>query len=183
MRERTVWAMRSAVVLIVALLTAQCLTANAQTVSGVTSGQVVLLDLYTPAYPALARQASIMGEETVLVTVRPDGTVESAVVESGHPMLVLRQAAMDSASKSRFQCRSCKENRAYRLVYAFKIVQGADCCDARTVAPRVEHHAEGPAQSHVTIEAEQVCICDPASVMTKRVRSLKCLYLWKCSSR
>ena len=174
--------MRSAVVLIVALLTAS-LSANAQTVSGVASGQVVLLDLYTPAYPALGRQANIMGDETVLVTVRPDGTVESAVVESGHPLLVLRQAAMDSASKSRFQCPGCKENMAYRLVYSFKIVQGLDCCDARTVAPKVEHHAEGPAQSHVTIEAEQVCICDPASVMTKRVRSLKCLYLWKCSSR
>ena len=124
-----------------------------------------------------------MGDETVLVTVRPDGTVESTVMESGHPMLVLRQAATDSASKSTFQCRSCKEDMAYRLVYAFKIVQGPDCCDGRTVAPRVEHHAEGRTESDVSIEAEQVCICDPASVMTNRVRSLKCLYLWKCSSR
>ena len=175
--------MKCAVVLIVALLSEQCLTANAQSVSGVASGQVVLVDLSTPAYPPLARLANIMGNETVLVTVKPNGTVESAAVESGHPMLVLRQAAMDSASKSAFQCSGCKENMAYRLVYGFKIVQGPDCCDARTVAPRVALHAEGLAQSHVDVEAEQVCICDPPSVMTKRVRSLKCLYLWKCSSR
>jgi Gram-negative bacterial TonB protein C-terminal len=175
--------MKSAIVFIVALLAAPCLTVSAQTLSGTAAGQVVLADLSTPTYPPVARQANITGDETVLVTVKPDVTVESAVVESGHPMLVLRQAAMDSASQSRFQCHNCKEQMAYRLVYAFKIVQGANCCDARAVAPKVEHHPDGPAQSHVDIEAEQVCICDPAAVMTKKIRSPKCLYLWKCSSR
>jgi hypothetical protein len=172
--------MKSATVLILTLLSAPYLTVNAQTVSGDASGQVVLTDLSTPKYPPVAREARVAGDETVLVKVRPDGTVESAVVESGPALLVLRQAATDSASKSNYQCRNCKENMAYRIVYAFKIVQGANCCNALTVVPRVEHHPEGPVQSHVDIETEGLCTCDPGA---KRVRSLKCLYLWKCGGR
>ena len=172
--------MKSAIFFIVTLLAAPYLTVNAQTVSSDASGQVVLTDLSTPTFPPIARVAHIAGDETVLVKVRLDGTVESAVVESGPALLLLRQAAMDSASKSNYQCRNCKETMAYRIVYAFKLVQGADCCNALTVVLRVEHHPEGLAQSHVDIEAEEVCTCDPAA---KRVRSLKCLYLWKCGSR
>jgi hypothetical protein len=172
--------MKSATVFIVTLLAAPYFTANAQTVSGDASGQVVLTDLSTPTFPPVARAAHIAGDETVQVKVRPDGTVESAAVESGPALLELRQAAMDSASKSNYQCRKCKETVTYRIVYAFKFVQGADCCNALTVVPRVEHHPEGPAQSHVDIEAEEACICDP---LAKRVRSLKRLYLWRCGSR
>jgi hypothetical protein len=172
--------MKSAIVLILALLAAPYLTVNGQTVSGDASAQVVLTDLSTPTYPPVAREAHIAGDETVLVKVRAGGAVESAAVESGPALLVLRQAATDSASKSNYQCRNCKETMTYRIVYAFKIVQGADCCNALTVVPRVEHRPEGPAQSHVDIEAEELCTCDPAA---KRARSLKCLYLWKCGSR
>jgi len=168
--------MKLASLLIAALLTTPGLVSG-QTVSDSASGQVVLTDLFTPTYPSVARLAHIAGDETVLVMVRPDGTVESAVVESGPALLVMRQAAVDSASKSNFRCSNCKEAVAYRIVYAFKIVQGADCCGTQTVLPKVEHHPEGPAQSHVDIEAEQICTCDP---VTKRVRSLKCFYLWKC---
>jgi TonB family protein len=178
--KRYSWAMRSAIILIAALFNAPpFFTQNNSTVA---SGQVLLADLSSPMYPPLARQANIAGNEIVLVTVTPDGTVESAVVESGHPMLVLRQAAMDSALKSRFQCTDCKEKMKYRLVYVFNIVQGTNCCEAKTAAPRVEQHADGSAQSHISIEAEQICICDPAFGTTKKVRSLKCLYLWKCSA-
>ena len=174
------WAMKSAMVFIVTLLTVPYLTLNAQSVSDDVSGQVVLTDLSVPSFPLIARTAHIADDETVLVKVRPDGTVESAVVESGPALLVLRQAAMDSASKSIYQCRNCKETMAYRIVYAFKFVRGSDCCNALTVVPRVEHHPEGVAQSRVDIEAEELCTCDPAA---KRVRALKCLYLWKCGSR
>jgi hypothetical protein len=180
MRRSTVWAMKSAIFFIVTLLAASYLTVNAQTVSGGASGQVVLTDLSPPTFPPVARTAHIAGDETVLVKVRLDGSVESAVVESGPALLVLRQAAMDSASKSNYQCRNCTGTMAYRIVYAFRFVQGADCCNALTVVPRVEHHPEGVAQSHVDIEADEFCTCDP---FAKRVRSLKCLYLWKCSTR
>ena len=42
---------------------------------------------------------------------------------------------------------------------------------------------QGRLQTHVTIAAEHVCFCDPASTLTMKVRSIKCLYLWKCSVR
>jgi hypothetical protein len=170
-------AMKFAKLLIATLLAAPRLV-SAQTVPGIASGQVVLTDLFMPTYPSVARLAHITGDETVLVMVRPDGAVESAVVESGPALLVMRQAAVDSASKSNFQCRDCRETIAYRIVYSFRIIESADCC-AQTVLPKVEYHQEGPAQSHVNIEAEQICTCDP---VTKRVRSLKCLNLWKSGS-
>jgi outer membrane biosynthesis protein TonB len=111
--------MKPAMVFIVTLLTVPCLTLNAQRVSDVAPGQVVLTALSTPTYPLVARTAHIEGDETVLVKVMPDGTVESAVVENGPALLVLRQAATDSASNSNYQCRNCKETVAYRIVYAF----------------------------------------------------------------
>jgi TonB family protein len=174
-----VWTMKFASLLIAALLAAPRLV-TAQTVSSSASGQIVLTDLFKPSYPSVARLAHITGDETVLVMVRPDGRVESAVVESGPALQAMRQAAVDSASKSNFQCGNCKEAMAYRIVYAFKIIESADCCNAPAVLPTVEHHPEGPAQTHVNIEATQICTCDPVA---ERVRSLKCLYLWKCSSR
>ncbi|MFZ0138672.1 MAG: TonB family protein [Candidatus Sulfotelmatobacter sp.] len=68
--------------------------------------EVVLNNVYLPVYPPLARQARIMGDVKILVGVRQDGSVASAEVVSGHPML--KQAALDSAQKSTFLCRECK---------------------------------------------------------------------------
>jgi len=48
---------------------------------------VVLNNVYLPVYPPLARQARIMGDVKILVGVRQDGSVASAEVVSGHPML------------------------------------------------------------------------------------------------
>jgi TonB family protein len=69
----------------------------------ITKGDAILVSLSKLVYPPLARQANIYGEVKVAVTVRPDGTSE-AVVESGHPML--KQAALDSATQSHFECRA-----------------------------------------------------------------------------
>src|ERR1700680_1559368 len=38
------------------------------------NGTVVLVSLFKPVYPLLARQANIYGEVSVALTVRPDGT-------------------------------------------------------------------------------------------------------------
>jgi len=67
---------------------------------------VVLNSVFPPVYPPLARQARIMGDVKILVGVRQDGSVASAEVVSGHPML--KQAALESAQKSTFLCRECK---------------------------------------------------------------------------
>jgi TonB family protein len=146
-------------------------------------GDPVLVKLSQPAYPPLARQANIHGNVIVAVTVHPDGKTEVAF-ESGHPML--KQAALDSAEQSRFECRECASTASYQLVYSFRLTEGNDCCSAMSVPAQAT--VEPPLsdqnrqrQTLITITAEEICICDPPAQLTKKSRSLKCLYLWKCS--
>jgi TonB family protein len=144
----------------------------------------VLVELSQPVYPPLARQANIYGDVSVAVTVHPDGNTEVAF-ERGHPML--RQAALDSAQKSRFECRDGDATVTYQLVYSFRLAKGSDCCSALSVPARVtlEPHSSDPniqeQARRITITADEICICDPPAQLTKKSRSLKCLYLWKCS--
>jgi TonB family protein len=149
------------------------------------AGRIRLVRLYNPVYPPLARQANITGTVVVEVIVRPDGSTQTSVV-SGHPML--REAALTSARQSLFDCQICDAQRTYSLVYAFKQATDGDCCSAFSVAPTVQQgaqtkNAEGQEQTEIAIVAQQVCLCDPASTLKKPVRSLKCLYLWKCGVR
>jgi TonB family protein len=110
---------------------------------------VVLVKLAPPIYPPLARQARIMGDVKIQLTVRQDGSVETAELFSGHPML--KQAALDSAKKSQFECRGCNDRgTSYSLTYTFGFQNDGGCSDV---------------------------------VEEQRVRSLKCLYLWKCGVR
>jgi TonB family protein len=79
---------------------------------------VVMTRLSPPMYPPLSRQAHIMGDVKVRVVIRKDGTLESGEVVSGHPML--KQAALDSARKSQFECRGCgDELSSYSMIYTF----------------------------------------------------------------
>jgi TonB family protein len=52
-------------------------------------------------YPDLARRMNITGVVKVLVTVAPNGSVKSAKLVGGHP--VLANAALDAAKKWRFE--------------------------------------------------------------------------------
>jgi outer membrane biosynthesis protein TonB len=72
--------------------------------SDLTKGVVVLATLSNPTFSPLARQANLEGEVIVDVTVREDGSTEATLVK-GHPLL--KQAALDSAMQSRFDCRTC----------------------------------------------------------------------------
>jgi TonB family protein len=146
------------------------------------AGQVRLVKLSNPVYPALARQANITGVVIVEVMVNPDGGTQATVV-SGHPML--KQAALDSALNSRFECPACSKAAAYRVLYSFSISD--PCCYAGQSAPAVvdERTSETPpdnSTTRVSVVAHKVCTCDPAPDRV-RVRSTKCLYLWKCSLR
>lgn len=86
---------------------------------------VVLTKLAPPAYPPLARLARIAGDVKIQVLVRKDGSVASAGVISGHP--ILKPAALESAQKSTFECRECgAEAVLYSLTYTF-VIEGADC--------------------------------------------------------
>lgn len=145
--------------------------------------KAILTSLEEPIYPPLARQASISGEVRISVTVSPDGTAKTTF-ESGHPML--RQAALDSAEESHFECNMCSSPASYLLVYSFVMVKGSDCCSAYSKPTTVKQETqsldeEGRPQTRVVLSAEQICLCDPFSQVTRKVRSIKCLYLWKCS--
>jgi TonB family protein len=91
--------------------------------------KVVLGKLFDPIYPRLALQARINGDVDVTVAIRRDGSVESARLVNGHPMLA--EAALDSARRSTFECRGCTEAvTPYALKYKFQIVsrgQAKDC--------------------------------------------------------
>jgi len=55
----------------------------------------------TPNYPGLARSMNISGTVKLEVVVAPDGSVKSASVNGGHPLL--GQAAVDAIRKSKWE--------------------------------------------------------------------------------
>jgi hypothetical protein len=151
--------------------------------SGAPNGNVVLVSLFKPEYPSLARQADISGQVSVAVTVHQDRTI-TAAIESGHAMLT--RAALDSATQSSFECRACTAPLSYSLVYTFELTRKGDCCNAFSSPTEVTQEPEsisneGRPQTHITVMSRHICLCDPPATMTKRVRSLRYLYLWKCS--
>jgi hypothetical protein len=139
--------------------------------------EVVLTSLSNPVYPRLARQAHVAGDVELKLSVRADGTIESADVISGPAML--RDAALVSARQSKFACHDCSENvGSYRLMYSFQLVPGVygpDCqVKSDTTYPQVLQ-----SQNRVTVVAQSFVTCDPYETI-KKVRSAKCLFLWKC---
>jgi len=146
-------------------------------------GVVVITKLSDPMYPPITRTAHITGDVELLLEVRQDGSIESAVVVSGPPLL--QKAALISAQRSQFECRGCSVvPTPYRLVYTFLLVESGCCAkeDSQTsdtgpprTYPQITHSQNG-----VTIVDQAACICDPAGQIGK-VRSLKCLYLWRCA--
>ncbi len=124
-----------------------------------------------------------MGDVNLKLSIRPDGSIESAEALSGHPML--KQAALDSADKSLYGCGQCDSlGSAYFVTYTFAI--GDKCenygpkCEELQLRPAIVTQAAGS----VIITVSPLCTCDPRGVITKlRVRSAKCIYLWRCGSR
>jgi hypothetical protein len=156
---------------------------------GVTSSEsphsgVVLTKLVQPIYPPVARAAHVTGDVDLLLTVRQDGAVDNVVVTSGQPLL--KESAVISAQQSKFECRGCTEQLTnYRLVYTFEIEGECKCEPKEMQSNKKEPEQAFPrvsdAQHRVTVVAQILCICDPAA--TTKVRSLRCLYFWKCGSK
>ncbi len=150
-----------------------------ETANRVKADHVVLVTLYPPAYPPLARTADITGQVKIDVLIKKDNSIESARVISGHPML--DQAVLDSVNKSKFECRQCSgEDSFYTLTYTFKIVEPTSKCDCTISTPQVSQ-----VEDQVAITAGPMCVvptpCESAWVAAHdRFRSAKCLYLWKC---
>jgi len=142
---------------------------------------VVLTKLNSPGYPPLARQIWISGEVNILLGIRRDGSVATAVIVSGHPLL--QQFALESAQHSQYQFRDCTEEVTSRtLVFTFQLVPKR--CPSPTTLPsdasgheKTIHAQVDQSQNHVTI-VDEGGICE--GVFAWKVRSAKCLYLWKC---
>lgn len=142
---------------------------------------VVLTKLTQPVYPPLARQLRVTGDVALMLSIRQDGRVESAVLESGHPLLA--EAALTSVRQSQFECRGCRQGTtSYRLVYTFNLDGDCPCMprdsNSRSVDKEQFYPRVSEAEHRVTLVGWVACICDSWPV--KKIRSWKCLYLWKC---
>lgn len=147
---------------------------NAWAQAEATQPGVVLTKLCPPILSHFARRVNVAGEVQVQVEVRKDGSVASAELVSGHP--ILKQFALESAQNSHFECQRCTEAvTPYLLTYTFEIKDDGSCCDSQSRAPEITQR-----QGHITIVSAKNCICDPSFTLAKKVRSAKCLYLWKC---
>lgn len=143
------------------------------------SPEVVITNLSPPIYPALALLARITGTVKLNATVAPTGSVKSIDTISGHPLLT--KAAVESVRLTQFQCRECTLPVAYLITYNFELGEAVYCtdCDAQCEKPepRVTQ-----SQNTITIVDRPVATCDPVGTIV-RVRSVKCLFLWRCSKR
>ena len=156
----------------------------AQAVTNIDAQQnrAVLSKLTQPVYPGLAKMARIAGDVAVTVRVRRDGSVESARLENGHP--ILARAALDSAKQSEFECSGCLEEVAnYSLTYKFKILtrDPPKNCFGEPDPPLPQPEVDLTLHQ-VSVLAWQMWTCDP-SVKITRFRSAKCWYLWRCGVR
>ena len=150
-----------------------------------TQENVALTNLFHPVYPPLAKQTRIAGDVELTVEVKADGSFASAIVVSGHPLLKL--AALDSASRSQFACRSCDEGlHSLNLSYSFRLGPTIYCTVASGATKSDDKQESYPrviqTENHITIVDQPVGTCDTAFTTTKKRRSAKCLYLWRCGS-
>ena len=143
--------------------------------------RAVITKLSPLTYPPLARQTRTMGNVELKLEVRQDGSVASVVAVSGHPLLV--PFALENAKESQFACENCRQDvHSYRLICTFELtsVDKESERDQATVA-NPEHPGLRISLSagHVLVVDEPVFFRDPGPDPL-RVRSAKCLYLWKC---
>ena len=148
--------------------------------------EAVQVKLFRPVYPPLPLTARISGDVELVVSVRLDGSLDSVRVSGGPPLL--RQAALESAQRSQYECRGCSEAvTSSTLIYSFRLGPTIYC----TTAPVAGNSEQEPAQefpqiiqsqNHVTVLDRPAGTCDLAAVRVK-VRSAKCLFLWKCGVR
>jgi hypothetical protein len=173
----------SAAVVLFALSSANIRSfAQTENSSHSTSG-VVLINLFRPAYPPLALQARVSGDVDLTVAVRQDGSVESAIANDGPSLL--KQAALNSAQHSKFECRGCTEILTpYQLLYSFQLGPTEHCSTKVVKSNPTQQEPTYPqvvqTQNRITLLDRPTGTCDTEVFLEKRVRSAKCLYLWRC---
>lgn len=149
--------------------------------------RVVASKLSPPTYPRSALQARIAGSVELNVAVRPDGSVESVTLVSGHPML--KSAAIESAQKTEFECKDCREpSTLYHMTYKFELGDALFCkgIDANGYGIYDANTDAQVSQSEdtITVRGRPYATCDPTETISfLKFRSAKCLYLWHCGKR
>ncbi len=141
-------------------------------------GQVVLSKLFPPNYPPLARQARIFGDVHLKVSIHSDGSINSVTVIDGPPML--RQAALDSARQSHFDCEHCEGSGPVErtFTYSFQIPEqkpvDSSCCLEERVPPDKPPSAPvSQSDELITITAPAMCECSDeylGTLMDRRMR-------------
>jgi TonB family protein len=138
----------------------------------------VIAKLPPTSYPPIALAAHVWGLVDLYVTVHPDGTVASADVVSGPAML--RDAAIESAKQTQFQCPGCAASGTrFRIIFKYELAEAYYCDPPDKSYPKVSQNA-----GIITFAGQPAGTCDPMGTVEKvRVRSAKCLFLWKCGLR
>jgi hypothetical protein len=173
----SIWILAGAGILLIPIV--EC-SAQRSTDPSFQQNTVVLTKLSPPVCPRIALTARITGDVELKLGIRQDGSVDSAVYSSGPPLLM--RAALDSAQQSQFECQKCGEEvTPYRLLYTFRLDAVTVSCTAPedcnksypTRSPEVTQ-----TENHIILINHEapMCICGGFP----RVRSLKCLYLWRC---
>jgi hypothetical protein len=164
---------------------AACPVAQTQGGQGTPQAEIELTKLSPPIYPVIARQAGIRGHVVLMLGIRPNGSVASAIVVSGPELL--KKSALESAQKSEYECRNCRDEQTwYRLVYSFEL-DPKDCAEEAEISKNSQKKRTYPivikSRDEVVLSEEVIAGCDPVTRISQyKVRSWKCLYLWKCTS-
>ena len=160
-------------------------TGQAQTSIERPPGAAVLRSFAPLEYPKLALQVFSSGDLDILVSIQKNGSIKSAELVRGHPLLA--QTALDNAWRSRYECLGCGADGAeLHVLYSFKL-DLVDCeSQAARQTPSPQLSAPRPliteAQSHITILQQRDAGCEGPSILRGgRIRSIKCLYLWRCA--
>lgn len=140
--------------------------------------QLHWIDFTPPQYPQMALIAAIQGEARIEVAFKDDGTIADVKEVSGHPILLF--AAKENLRQAKLVCENCVAGSSFVVVYDFVRlinVPGMDPCD-HAAAPLPNPVVNSP--THITIYGTPGCIEPRCCPPPQRVRSLRCLYLWKC---
>jgi TonB family protein len=138
------------------------------------SSPLKIVKLVPPVYPPIAMAARVTGDVHLQVTLHEDGTIGWVQVQSGPQML--RDSAAESARKSLYSLEQLDRGSSYELVYRFDL-DPTECGEGRDSSyPHVSENL-----NLVTVTEKASVLCDPAADV--RVRSAKCLFLWRCAWR
>ena len=167
--------------IVMGLAVAPCsLTAQAPTQDQKIEPQVILRKLFPPVYSPLARQARALGDVHLRVSIHSDGSIDAVSVIDGSP--VLRQAALDSAKQSQFECKGCGESDHLvggTLTYSFEVSPeqepaDSNCCLEEQAPPDREPITQvSQSDERITITIPPVCTCSAeylGTLMDRRMR-------------